>query len=164
MICTTYAYGSTDEWAIGMKNTSYFSLDNRLNPLNVIERWLNPYKHIEMLMLDGQQINIALTDRAQQALHQRSQPLVVEMQLYFSCMVKKRTIFHTGTDAPTSTPINQHLGIAFRCVQSESCDPEEFAAHYPGKKTLVTTSAIKMHPRELYIDHKNDQWTGEFSV
>lgn len=147
-----------------MKNTSYFSLDRKLNPLTVIERWLNPYKYVDTCMFDGHPISIALTPRSQRALTQRSQPLIVEMQLYFSCMVKKRTIFHTDTSPLTSTPVNQHLSIAFRCVQSESCNPVEFATHYPGKRTLQTIPALKMHPRELYIDYKNHQWLGEFSI
>ena len=147
-----------------MKNKSYFSLNKNLHPLISIDRWLNPYKIINTCDLDGHDIKIALTRRAQQALAQLSQALLVEMQLYFSCMVKKRIIFHTGTGVMAFTPVNKHLSIAFRCVQSDSCDPLEFAMHFPGKRTLDSASALKMRPRALHIDYKNSQWLGDFSI
>jgi hypothetical protein len=147
-----------------MKNKSYFALNKRLNPLISIDRWLNPFKYINSYKLGGKDIKIALTARAQYAVSVLDQPLLVEMQLYFSCMVKKRLIFHSETSTLPSTPVNKHLNIAFRCVQSESCDPLEFATHFPGKRTLDSTAAQKMRPRELHIDYKNRQWLGDFSI
>jgi hypothetical protein len=147
-----------------MKNKSYFSLNKNLNPLIFIDRWLNPYTIIKTCDLDGRDIKIALTRRAQHALAQLSQCLIVEMQLYFSCMVKKRIIFHNETDSLASTPVNKQLSIAFHCVQSDSCDPLEFAMHFPGKRTLDSTAALKIRPRTLHIDYKNSQWLGDFSI
>ena len=121
-----------------MKNKSYFALNKELNPLVMLDRWLNPYKHLNACMLDGKEVSIALTTRAQRALEKREQRLIAEMQLYFSCMVKKRVLFHDQTDQ-TATSVNRHLDIVFRCVQSDACNPEEFADHL--RRTRGSTSA-----------------------
>ncbi len=147
-----------------MKNKSYFSLNGKFNPFKQLDRWRNPFEQSYTCTLDGHDIKIALTERARQALRRLNKPLLVEMQLYFSCMVKKRVLFHTETPDLPSTPTGEHLNIAFRCVQSDSCDPQEFATHYPGKKTLDAVAAIKMHPHLLQIDYKNKRWQGEFTI
>ncbi len=60
--------------------------------------------------------------------------------------------------------ITDKIGVMFSCVQASSCDPEEFVAQYPEKKILSSQAALKMRPRVLYIDYKNKDWIGEFTI
>lgn len=102
-------------------------------------------------------------------LEQRQTPLLVEMQLYFSCVVKKRVLFHahdTGDIEQTDeiVRVNDKLHVVFRAVQASSCDPVEFARHYPVKQEFRTRPALKMYPSRLKLDYPQDGWLGEFSI
>ena len=146
-----------------MKNQSYFAFSNNINPLHFLDRKLNPFCHLQAVVLDQQTLAVSWTRRAEQAIAKLAQPLGIEMQLYFSCMVKKRVIFSDKSSAGYSM-MTEKIGIMFNCVQSNSCDPEEFAAHYPEKKILNTRASLKMHPKELFIDYKKNEWVGEFTI
>ena len=146
-----------------MKNKSLFSTGNFFKPHKIIDAWLNPYACTATTDLDGNKLLISWTKRAQQAFDKLASPLTVEMQLYFSCVVKKRVLFHQNS-LPDTTPINQQFGIIFRPVEANSCDPEEFARNYPAKKQMQSAGAIKMHPRQLILDYKKGNWAGEFMI
>ncbi len=147
---------------MSMKN-SYFEFPN---PFVMLERWLNPEVHRVQLSLRGAPLTVSWTKRAERQLSHRSTPLLAEMQLYFSCVVKKRVLFHEQPpgEGLESQKVDDRLQIAFRPVQASSCDPVEFAANFPVKQEFETTGAVKMHPSRLQIDYKGGGWVGEFSV
>ena len=138
---------------------SYFSI---ANPIDLIDRWLNPYRYNIDSPFRGKNIRIYWTQRAEQALASRTDSLLIEMQVYFSCVVKKRVLFHDRAK-PEAQRINDKILLTSRAVQSGSCSPEEFARHYPIKQELTSDNAKNMVPTLLKIDYKNKQWCGEFS-
>ncbi len=142
---------------------SYFELPN---PVALLQRWLNPVTHTKQLMLREQPITVSWTRRAERQLQRLDRPLLAEMQLYFSCVVKKRVLFHQQLprDELQLMPVNDRLQVAFRAVQATSCDPLEFAANYPVQQEFETPGASKMHPKSLQIDYRDGDWLGEFSV
>ena len=93
----------------------------------------------------------------------RDKPLIVEMQIYFSCVVQKRVLFHDQTDDATRD-VNQKLKLLLRPVEAESCDPLEFAKHHPVSHEYTSTAAKNFRPSELRIDYKSGNWSGEFSI
>lgn len=139
---------------------SYFAIPN---PMILLDRWLNPRKRSSTIMLRDFALNVSWTSRAEKALRSRDKPLVAEMQLYFSCMVKKRVLFHDESEFETAT-VNDKLKILFRPVQSQKCSPEEFAQNHPVKQEFKTSSAIKMKPKSLEIDFKDDHWIGSYNI
>ena len=139
---------------------SYFSIGN---PLQILERCFNPYRYRQSVQFHDYNLDIYWSRRAQRALLARDTPLIVEMQLYFSCVVKKRIIFHDNTDLD-SLAVNEHLRLAFRPVEALSCDPVEFAQHYPVKQQFTSPSALKMHPSTLQIDYRSGNWQGCFTI
>ncbi len=147
---------------MSLKN-SYFALPN---PFAMFERWLNPEVQRVALSLRGEPLTVSWTRRAERQLSQRSTPLLAEMQLYFSCVVKKRVLFHEHPPGERleSLRVNEHLQIAFRAVQSNSCDPVEFAANFPVKQEFESMGAMRMHPSSLQLDYRGGRWVGEFSV
>lgn len=144
-------------------HASYFALSPSLNPFYLLDKWLNPYRHDHQVNLRGHALNIQWTQRAERAMQQRNTPLIAEMQLYFSCVVKKRVLFHDRAELALLS-INEHLQIAFRPVQSTSCDPVEFAQNHPVQQEFESKAAAKMHPRWLKIDYKKAQFVGEFGL
>jgi hypothetical protein len=147
---------------MSMQN-SYFAVPS---PLALLDQWLNPLVHHVQLSLRGNPLTVSWTRRAERQLVRQSRPLLAEMQLYFSCVVKKRVVFHEEVfdDATATLAVNDHLTIAFRPVEANSCDPLEFAANHPVRREFDSRAAFKMHPSHLHLDFKHGKWLGEFSV
>jgi len=137
----------------------YFSIKN---PLQIIDRWLNPFHYKDSIDIRGKKMSIMYSKRAEKALQQRSQLLIAELQLYFTCVVQKRVNFHDTTELET-IPANPNLKIVYHTVQSNACDPVEFAEKHPVKKELSSKGARSMRPSLFKIDYKKGKWIGDFS-
>jgi hypothetical protein len=55
---------------------------------------------------------------------QRAQPLVVELELYFSCLVKKFVHFHETAPLRDTVAVSDKLAVFFRPVTSTACSFE----------------------------------------
>ena len=75
--------------------------------------------------LEGKSLRITLSDAAQRALAQRATPLIAEMGLYFSCLIRLRVRFYEHDDETSATPITARLSVRFRPVISRQCDVHE---------------------------------------
>ena len=136
----------------------YFAIES---PWRLLDRWLNRYRYRHTVLHKGREVEVRWTRRAEHALQASPQPLIVELQLYFSCVVKKRVVFHQQADFAT-TRVNGRLEIAFRPIASRACDPREFALHYPVGKDLSAGPAARMIPRSVEIDFRRGAWEGQF--
>ena len=132
-------------------------------PRDVLDRLLHPWRRNKTVVIRNHPVTVVWTARAERALAQRSKPLIAEMQLYFSCMVKKRVLFHDEADFDVIR-VNDRLQISFRPVQATTCDPWEFARNFPVKQELTTESASKMHPVRLELDYRDQNWVAQFFV
>lgn len=142
---------------------TYFSAAG-LNPLPRIDRWLHPYHPATAVTIRGRRVHIHWTERAREALQDRDAPLYVEMQLYFSCVVKKRVLFHTAATEPDFVQAGPHLHVRASTVESSICSPEDFAAGYPARRELSSAGARRMVPRNLWLDYRGREWRGEIAV
>lgn len=138
---------------------SYFAVPN---PLRWLERWRHRYRHEKPVLLAGRTVRVRWTDRADAALYGLESPLVIELQLYFSCVVKKRLLFHE-TPLPGSVAVAPNLELVFRCIASAACNPTEFAAHYPEGRSLMSGPAAGIPPQRVEIDYRRGRWEGSFS-
>lgn len=145
--------------AIGLKG-SYFAINN---PFEIFSRWLNPYRYSEIIALNGRDLKVSWTARADKFMRQAGEPLLAEMQLYFSCVVQKRVLFH-GESELEYVPVNNILKVCFRPVQALSCAPEQFARYHPVKQHLSSRAAARMYPKQLLIDYVKGQWKAEYSI
>jgi hypothetical protein len=138
---------------------SFFSIEN---PWRLLDRLLNPCCCRQAAYIGQHRIELRWTRRAERLLQASTQPLIVELQLYFSCVVKKRVLFHQSVDFAT-TRVNDRLEIVFRPIASAVCDPREFASHFPAGKDLSTGPAARMIPRSAEIDFRAGRWQGSFA-
>lgn len=141
---------------------SYFSL-SRLNPFAALERFTNPYRHAGTVPLRGRDLTVRWTARAEQALRGRSEPVPVQMQLYFACVLIKRVLF------PEQRPedgveVEGRFLVSLSTVESDRCDPVTFAEQHPSRWELHSPGAARMGAKELLIDYRKGRWLGEFSV
>ena len=137
---------------------SYFAIDS---PLQMLDRWFNRFKYRQTASINRREVDVCWTRRAESALRAVRQPLIVELQLYFSCVIQKRVLFHRGTEFDT-TIVNDRLELAFRAVGSAVCDPREFALNHPAGTDLSQGVALRMVPKRVEIDYRRGAWTGQF--
>jgi len=142
---------------------SYFSVPN---PLHILDKLLHPSRYQQQVSLRNKPVTVRWTRRAARELARRNQPLLIELQLYFTCVVKKRALFHDPGEIMGLEPIkvNQDIELAFRTVQAASCDPEEFARSFPVKQEFRSGAAMKMAPRDVLLDFTSGGWVADFSI
>ena len=139
-------------------SASYFAIDN---PLRWLDRWIHRYQHHQTVRINQRDVDVCWTGRAEAALQSSQQPLIIELQLYFSCVVKKRVLFHRQVEFDTVT-VNNRLELAFRPIASAVCEPREFAMNHPMGKDLSRGVAGRMVPGRVEIDFRQGEWEGQF--
>jgi len=129
-----------------------------------------PAKHPlqQSIEMDGRTVAIDLSKAASKALAQRSSPLLVEMELYFSCLIRKQVNFrdaaaidNTGDNTPASVVLNEQLHVCFRPVMTRACG-KDYEGDEPPLTDFPIVNAHAYVPRWLRIDYRKNQWQGEF--
>jgi hypothetical protein len=72
---------------------SYFKIED---PRRVLERWFNRFRYCRTVRINQREVEVKWTARAEREMRHLEQGLVVELQLYFSCVIKKRALFHAA--------------------------------------------------------------------
>jgi len=117
----------------------------------------------EEVVLHGRSVALRLTPAARGALGRRSQPLTVELELFFSCLIRTRVRF-PEEDQPDADEAGQpaaegRLHLRFRPVMSRHCSLEE--GHQLTGFPLAEPGPFV--PHWVTIDHHPTAgWTGEF--
>ena len=114
--------------------------------------------------LEDRKVAVHLSLRAMRALEKRSQPLHANMELYFSCFVKKIVRFTDEALRTDEVRVSEKLFASFRPVQSGSCNIHELDGHNGPK--LIDLPVVKKKaiiPRHLTIDCRNGKWRGDFT-
>ena len=114
-------------------------------------------KQIELL---GKKVTVSLSHAAVSALSNRSKPLIAEMELYFSCLIRKKVRFRENMEGDLINVTDQ-LAVRFRPVMTKTCGVD-----YEGDEPPLTDFPIKKPesfvPHWLKIDFKKNEWIGEF--
>jgi hypothetical protein len=110
--------------------------------------------------LAGKKLDIRLSRAAERALAARSIPLQVEMELLFSCLIRKRV--HFG-DVQTSdaTPASEQLRVRFRSVMTHVCSLADVEGS-PPLDDFPIANPTPFIPHWLDIDFRHGQWLGKF--
>ena len=109
--------------------------------------------------LHGKLLEIRLTSAAQKALDQRDRPLVAEMELLFSCLLRKRMNF--GDEAGNTMPVNDRLAVRFRPIMTRHCNVHDSDGPPPSDDFPIANPRPYV-PGWLHIDYRHGKWVGEF--
>jgi hypothetical protein len=109
--------------------------------------------------LMGKRLEVRLTPSAQRALEQRKSPLQVELELLFSCLIRKRVRFGERTSGE-ATAVTDRLWVRFRPVMTQACALTD-ALGGPELDDFPIANPHPYVPRWLAIDYRRDQWLGE---
>jgi len=108
-------------------------------------------------------LHVQLSTRARAALAKRRQPLTLELELFFSCLIRKRlrVVEQPATDALPLAVDEPGLAVHFRPVMSQACRVHD----HPGGAPLIPfplQRAARFSPRWLTLDYRDGRWRGEF--
>lgn len=114
-------------------------------------------KQIEVF---NKKLDVSLSTAAVAALSKRTTPLIAEMELYFSCLIRKKVRFKESSEGELIN-VSDQLFVHFRPVMTAACGTD-----YEGDEPPLTDFPIQkvesFVPHWLKIDFKNGQWQGEF--
>lgn len=113
------------------------------------------------IALNGKPLRVTLSPAARRALDARDVPLLVELELYFSCLIRKRVRFRDLADGDTAVMVGDKLGVRFHPVMSQVCEVD----HNPDGPPLTDfpiVGAGRFSPGWVEIRYHDGQWSGEF--
>ena len=117
----------------------------------------------KIILINDKPLVVEWTPRAQRELDRRTHPLYVEMELYFSCMVKKYIHFLDRPRNGASVHPNEKFAVYFRPVTSTECSMDLAADLGRQPEIELHNEAVsRMVPQRLFVDFKHSRWIGEY--
>jgi hypothetical protein len=110
----------------------------------------------------GKTLRVALSNAAQQALEQRADALLLEMELYFSCLIRKRVHVRESIDGVDTIPVSDKLLISFRPVVTETCAMRDVPRDNPPVRDMPIVRPERYFPHWLTLDYRRGKWLAEF--
>lgn len=118
-----------------------------------------------IVLINDKTVAVEWTKSAARELAKRTQPLVVELELYFSCLVKKFVHFHETPPDRKIIAVSDKLAVFYRPVTSTACSFE--VADRLGRQPeieLDNPNVRKMAPKRVKIDFVRGNWQGNFWI
>lgn len=116
------------------------------------------------IAINERPVVVELTPAAELALERRTTILFVELELYFSCLVKKFVHFRDDSRGKPTVVARDKLYVYFRPVTSTACT-FEVAERLGRQPEMEIESEALSHvaPRRVFIDHVDGAWRGSFN-
>ncbi|ODV13645.1 MAG: hypothetical protein ABT20_01755 [Rubrivivax sp. SCN 70-15] len=114
--------------------------------------------------INGKPVRVECTRSAAQRLAERAQPLVLELDLFFSCLVKKQVRVHDAAPSGRETVrVTDRLELYFRAVTSTACSME-LAERLGGQpETEIDTPVTRRFaPKRARLDVVRGEWQAAF--
>lgn len=141
------------------------------SPQGWLAMWQRRLRNSEDILFEdaqlfGRPIRVQLTSRAMDAAAALQGPLTIEVELYFSCMIRKAVRFRHAAPDRTLQPgshssLLENLTLQFRPVTTQHCRLEA-GAGAPPLETMPVTRPQAFVPRWISIDFHHGDWLGEF--
>ncbi|WP_156782138.1 hypothetical protein [Acidihalobacter aeolianus] len=107
-------------------------------------------------------VNLKLSPQAAREIANLKQPLVVDLELLFSCMIRKQVHFldEVHHDAVPLDCNNPKIQAWFRAVGTKTCLISDQPV--PDLQTFPIKRIEPFMPKWLDLDFKHGKWRGEF--
>lgn len=123
-----------------------------------------------IIKMMGKKIKVELSVKAERELSARAVPLFVEMELYFSCLLRKQIriseqVRHHQSevkDGEFSVQLADNLHISFRPVMTKSCSVASCEDGKPPLSDFPIEKPQAYVPKWLTLDFRKGQWCGDF--
>ena len=110
----------------------------------------------------GRTLRLTVSERAQQQLVRRTSPLFLEMELYFSCLIRKRVLVRESIDENDAVVLADKLVASFRPVVTQTCAMREVERDNPPVKDMPIRHPERFYPHWLTLDFRRGEWSAEF--
>ncbi|MHB1608644.1 MAG: hypothetical protein ACYCTF_06110 [Acidiferrobacter sp.] len=111
-------------------------------------------------------VRVELTASARRALDARAEPLLVEMELFFSCLIRKRLRFGVAPPdevAPSASSAHPRLVVWFRPVMARHCAlPNDAVLDELPLMDFPLERRDAFRPRWVTIDYRGGGFCGDF--
>jgi hypothetical protein len=107
-------------------------------------------------------LKLAISKRAQAQLDRRTSALLLELELYFSCLVRKRVYVREQFDARDVHAVSDKLQVRFRPVVTETCAMREVERDNPPVRDMPIVNPERYFPHWLTLDFVRGEWLAEF--
>ncbi|HEY5603369.1 MAG TPA: hypothetical protein VIM41_09685 [Gammaproteobacteria bacterium] len=117
-------------------------------------------------------VSLELTRSAHARLEALQQPLTVELELYFSCMIRLRVVFPEQPgdgyfpvavdNEKLPEKLTGKLKVYFHPVMTKHCVVDDIRGRAPDTVTFPIKKPEKFIPRWLKLDFKHGNWCGKF--
>lgn len=115
--------------------------------------------------LHGKQVFIDLTSDAVRAVGESAFPIFCEIELYFSCLVRKQVRFREidtlSVDDRNHARVMAGFFAGFRAVSTQQCRISD-VGDKPPVETMPVHKPERFVPDWIKIDYRHDQWIGEY--
>lgn len=112
------------------------------------------------IMLHGKKVSVNISDAARSRLQDVEAPLLFDIELYFSCLIKKVCHFSEMENDENVSRVIEGLYLRFRATMTSQCSIGDFdrkrAADFP---IVRQTPYI---PNWVTLDFAGNQWVGDF--
>ena len=114
--------------------------------------------------INGKRVRVEVSRAANKAMKKITVPLLAEMELYFSCLVRKKVRFYERNDISNAERIrvSEQLEVSFRPVMTEVCSVSDTQGDAPPVTDFPIANPKAFIPHWLRIDFKKGEWVGEF--
>jgi hypothetical protein len=112
--------------------------------------------------VNGKSLRVAISKAAQQALEQRAGTLLLELELYFSCLIRKRVYVREDFGGADAIPVSDKLHIRFRPVMTQSCAIRDVPRDNPPVRDMPLVQPERYFPHWLTLDYRRGKWLAEF--
>lgn len=117
---------------------------------------------IRQIKMGERLLQVVLTKRAQSALERVDQPVHFEMELYFSCLIRKRVnVLSTPRKEHSLINLNNLVSISFRPVMTRHCRVSDIVDE-PDVIDFPLQHDSRIAPRWLSLDYSRGTWRGDF--
>lgn len=115
----------------------------------------------ETPILESDRVALFLGEGARAALAGRTTPLVVELELYFSCLIRKRVLFPEGPLDEADLVVDEGVALRFHPVMTRECKLHD-ADPIPELESFPIVDGGRFFPKWVSLDHGAEGWSGEF--
>ena len=114
------------------------------------------------ITFQGRSLKLTISQRAQAQLDRLAEPLLLEMELYFSCLIRKRVYVREPVDAPGMVKLAEKLMARFRPVVTQTCAMRDVERDNPPVKDMPIDNPERFFPHWLTLDYRRGDWQAEF--
>lgn len=114
--------------------------------------------------INNHPVIVEWTPSAARELAARTTPIFVELELYFSCLVKMLVHFRDDSRGKPTAAASDKLQVYFRPVTSTACTfaVADRLGRQP-ERDIDSKALQRLAPKHVFIDHVGGEWKGSFS-